>query len=62
MQQSAELKTKLDSAEGDACARADEASRAVRDEAERREKAASQQLGAVANSLSGMPVACCSFV
>ena len=51
---SSELKDKLDSADADARARADDAARAAREEAEKREKAAAHRLGAVANSLSGL--------
>ena len=53
--QSAELKKKLDSAEGDVRARADEAARVARKEAEEREKATAHRLGAMTNSLSGLP-------
>ena len=53
--QSYELKGKLDSAEADARARADDAARSAREEAEKRHKAAGHLLGAVTNSLSGSP-------
>ena len=62
MQQSAELKTKLESAEGNACARADEATRIAREEAEKCEKAAAHRLCVVANSPSGMPMTGYFFV
>ena len=55
MLQSAELKGKLESAENDARARADEAARSAKEEAEERKKAAAHRLGAVTNSLSGLP-------
>ena len=48
-----ELKDKLDSANADAGARADDAARAAREEADKREKADAHRLGAVANSLAG---------
>ena len=53
--QSSELKGKLDSAEADARARADEAARSAREEAEKQEKTAAHRLSAVTNSLSGLP-------
>ena len=53
--QSSELKGKVNSAEADARARADDAARSAREEADKREKATAQRLGAVANSLSGSP-------
>ena len=53
--QSSELKGKLDSADADTRARADDAARSAREEAEKREKTTAHRLGAVANSLSGSP-------
>ena len=47
------MKEKLDSAEADARAHADDAARSAREEAEKQERAAAQRLGAVANSLAG---------
>ena len=58
-QQAAELKTKLESAEDDAHARADEATRAAREGVEEREKVAAQRLSAVTNSLLGALVTRC---
>ena len=52
--QSSQLKEKLDSTEADVRARADDAARSAREEAEKHEKAAAECLGAVANSLAGL--------
>ena len=54
LKRSSELKDKLDSADADARARADDAARAAREEADKREKATACRLGAVANSLAGL--------